>query len=501
MLETIAAYIEKYQLFPAQGEIIVAVSGGADSLCLLHLLNRLCGPDRRYPRLRLHVAHLNHKLRGEASDQDAHKIEELVRSWGLPITLGERDVLTIAKVEHRSLEDAARSARYNFLRGVAQGSPIVVAHHAEDQVETLLLHWLRGGGLASQIGMQPRQQEIVRPLLETHRADILDYCAGYGLVPLEDASNTDTRFLRNRIRHELLPMLESLNPGIRGTLLRNAEVVKVDYDWLETQVETHWPRVVIEERPLSIRLNRQGLQGLPLSLQRHLWRKVTARLCKGQSPLELRHYLLLEELVERPLSLEQQSEGRGRSLDLPAQLRVVCRATEVLCEQVIAPTQLDIIFSSNRSKQVNEPQEASLALHGRVEIPGTNWGALAEPLSTRLTEVVRLVLQQEGWKGVWRILPTSRNSVYIDGDKVESLIRIRTRRPGDRIRPLGMEHSKKIQDIMVDRHVPREERATVPLFFSGETCIWLAGICIDGRVALGSTTKKIVRLALIKKSP
>src|SRR6266516_1907705 len=144
MLETITAFIERYHLFPSHGTIVVAVSGGADSLCLLHVLNRLCGAGKRYPHLQLHVAHLNHKLRGVASSADADDVARLAAGWGLPATIGTIDVPALARTEHRSIEDAARTARYRFLREVAQGRPIAVAQHADDQVETLLLYWLRG---------------------------------------------------------------------------------------------------------------------------------------------------------------------------------------------------------------------------------------------------------------------------------------------------------------------------------------------------------------------
>ena len=294
MLETVAAYIERHHLLPASGEIIVAVSGGADSLCLLHLLHRLCGPGKRYPELRLHVAHLNHKLRGEASAQDAAVVAQIATAWGLPVTVGELDVPALARQERRSLEDAARTARYRFLREVAYGQPIAVAHHADDQVETLLLHWLRGGGLAGMVGILPRQQDIIRPLLEISHAQTIAYCRQHQIVPLEDISNTDPRFLRNRIRHELLPLLESLNPGIRATLLRNAEVMRVDAEWIEAQVDASWSTVVLAEQDDSVRLNLAALVALPLSIQRHLLRRVTANLCAGQSPLELRHYILIE---------------------------------------------------------------------------------------------------------------------------------------------------------------------------------------------------------------
>ena len=282
MLEIIVTtYIDKHQLLPSSGEVIIAVSGGADSLCLLHLLNQLCGTDKRYPEVRLHAAHLNHKLRGEASDQDAATVAGIVKSWGLECTSGEVDVAELARVERRSLEDAARSARYRFLREVAQGKPIAVAHHADDQVETLLLHFLRGSGLTGMVGMLPRQQDIIRPLLEVSHAQTVAYCQEHGIEPLEDLSNSDPRFLRNRIRHELVPLLESLNPGFDSTLLRNAGVIGMDVEWLEAQIDACWPTVISSEQEDRITLLREALSSLPLSLQRHLLRRVTAHLCEG----------------------------------------------------------------------------------------------------------------------------------------------------------------------------------------------------------------------------
>src|SRR5712692_3499691 len=289
MLEIVTSYIERHHLLPEAGEIVVGVSGGADSLCLLHLLHRLCGPGKRYPDLCLRVAHLNHKLRGEAGTRDAAAVAHIATDWRLPVTIGEVDVPAQARQERRSLEDAARAARYRFLRQVAHGQPIAVAHHADDQVETLLLHWLRGSGLAGMVGMLPRQQDIIRPLLEVHHVQAVAYCQEHGIVPLEDLSNTDPRFLRNRIRYELMPLLESLNPGIHDTLLRNAEVMRIDLAWLEAQVDAYWSGVVIAEQSDTIKLHVQALLALPLSLQRHLLRRVAARLCDGQSPLEIRH--------------------------------------------------------------------------------------------------------------------------------------------------------------------------------------------------------------------
>ena len=485
MLQSVTEFIEKHQLFPANGEIIVAVSGGADSLCLLHLLHRLCGPGKRYPELKLRAAHLNHKLRGEESQRDADAVAHIATAWGIPCTVGVIDVPALARKEHRSLEDAARVARYRFLREVAHGQPIAVAHHADDQVEALLLHWMRGSGLAGMVGMLPRHQDILRPLLEVRHADTVAYCRQHAIVPLEDLSNTDPRFLRNRIRHELLPLLQSLNPGIQETLLRNAAIIRIDVDWIETQVDACWPTIVITEQDQSIKLDAHALSELPLSLQRHLLRCVTAYLSDGQSPLQARHYALLEQL------LYHEDDGQERRLDLPSGLRVTYDFDHVLFErQDIHTTRLSV------AGETHMQETAVLPVPGSVEIPGTPWMVMAEPVSEEIMREVRQNLWREHWPEVWRLLPFTRDNVYIDGDVTGSDLLVRTRLPGDRMQPLGMTHEKKVQDILVDKHIARTERMFIPLIFSPSHCVWLAGICLDERVKLTNKTRNVIRLSI-----
>jgi tRNA(Ile)-lysidine synthase len=487
MLEAIVAYIERYQLLPVDGNFIVAVSGGADSLCLLHILHRLCGhPSKRYPSIHLHVAHLDHKLRGPAGAGDAAYVAQIAASWGLPATLAEIDVPALARQEKRSLEDAARVARYRFLRQLSWGRRIAVAHHADDQVETLMLHWLRGAGLASMMGMPPRQGDIIRPLLAVQKAEITLYCQQHGLQPLQDASNTDLRFWRNRVRHELLPLLESMNPALRATLLRNAEVVRVDAEWIEAQVDSAWSIAVTSESvAVGIKLDVDALLALPLSIQRHLLRRVTARLCQGQSPLELRHF----ELIELLLQGEQITRGAPKQLDLPGGLHVNFERGVLVFEHATLHRQAETAFSRAAGQQ-------HLPLPGRAGIEGTSWTAAAEFVTGECLYEVRQALQDEDWSRVWRLLPPVRHSVYIDAEGVGAHLLVRTRRPGDRIQPLGMVHEKKVQDVLVDTHVARAERASLPLFFSASHCVWLAGVCLDERVKLSSKTQRIIRLSI-----
>ena len=485
MLTTVTSYISRHHLLPEHGIIIVAVSGGADSLCLLHILNHLCDPQNRYPHLRLHVAHLNHQLRGPESERDATHVQQITAAWNLPLTTGTTDVHALARSEHLSLEEAARLARYRFLREVAHthnAHSIAVAHHADDQVETLLLHLIRGGGLASMVAMQPRQGDIIRPLLSIHRADILAYCRQNNIVAVEDSSNSDTHFLRNRIRHELLPLLESMNPSIRATLLRNTEIANIDMRYIESQVDAIEAHVVTNADNNRCTLSVVALLSLPLSLQRHLLRRLTARLCHGQSPLEPRHYTVIEQFLQQP------PNGEQRTLHLPAQLRLQ-RTLDTIYFYQTTEEDAPPLFSISTDAQL-------LPIPGQIAIPGTNWLATAETLSEDMQQLVIEALAREDWPQVWRFLSPDRHTVYIAGDTIDSGLTVRTRQPGDRIRPLGMAHEKKVQDILVDSHIARAERSTIPLFFSQDRCIWLGGVCIADTVRLTSTTQTIIRLSI-----
>jgi tRNA(Ile)-lysidine synthase len=488
--ERVARVIEQENLFPEEGEVVVAVSGGADSLCLLHLLCTLCGEGRRFPTVRLQAAHLNHKLRGATGEEDAARVARLAASWGIAITIGTIDVPALARREKRSLEDAARAARYRFLRTLARGRPIAVAHHADDQVETILLHWLRGSGLPGLVGMALRQQDIIRPLLGMTRAEIRHYCEQEGITPLEDASNQDPRFLRNRIRHELLPLLERLNPGVRETLRRSAEVLRVDLDWLEAHVNECWPLVLVEEHEDVISLRREAFDGLPLSLQRHLLRHAAARLSGGQSPLEPRHYTLIEQLLA---ATPATGGAATRSLDLPAGLRLSCSASTLLLKRSCRCRAQERLTSPPAEQPV-----LLLPVPGEEVVPGTPWRASAARLPAALEQAVCSALQREDWQAVWQLLSPTRYLVYIDADAIGSCLQVRTRRPGDRIQPLGMQHTRKVQDVLVDQHIPGAERACLPLFFADERCIWVAGACLAEPARLRRTTRQIVELRIVR---
>ena len=486
MQERVIAYIEQHALLPARGTVVVAVSGGADSLCLLHLLYMLCGHGKRYPEVRVHVAHLNHQLRGKESEQEAIQVAQLAASWGLSYTIGTTDVPMLAQQERRSLEDAARVARYRFLREVAQGQPIAIAHHQDDAVETLMLHWIRGGGIASMVGLQPRQQDIIRPLLCVTHAETLAYCEQHSLIPIEDASNNDTRFYRNRIRHDLLPLIETMNANFRTTLLRNAEVMRVDAEWIDAQVEQAWSVVVLSEQDITLVLSIPHIHALSLSIQRHLLRRVTSMLSAGQSPLELRHYRLIEQLIER------ENTTHDVALDLSNALTVRRdNDTVIFQRQDRRETHTTLLHG------IDEP--VLLSVPGSVLLPGTLWLASAELLPEEIVEKVRVSVQRQDWQQVWRLLLATTHTVYLDAAYVGQKMYIRTRRPGDTLQPLGMTHEKKVQDILIDKHIPRDQRDILPLFFNADGFpVWLGGVCVENRARLTEHTREIVCLKLVE---
>jgi tRNA(Ile)-lysidine synthase len=229
----------------AERPVVVGVSGGADSLCLMYALAEL-----GYP---LVVAHFDHRLR-EQSNEDAGLVQTLAGQLGLPFALGSADVGALAREKHLSLEEAARKARYTFLFEQARqagAQAVAVGHTADDQVETVIMHLLRGAGISGLKGMTFRgllpewdaQIPLVRPLLNVRHEDALACCESRGVVPAEDASNLDKSFFRNRLRHELLPLLESYNPQVRESLLRMARGMAGDHEVLESATEEAWSQM------------------------------------------------------------------------------------------------------------------------------------------------------------------------------------------------------------------------------------------------------------------
>lgn len=509
LLDRVQRLIEEEHLLSRGEALVVGVSGGPDSLCLLHLLCRL----RDEYDLALHVAHLHHGQRGADADADAEFVRETAMGWGLPCTVERADVPAMAQQHGLAFEEAARRARYTFLSRVAtavSARTIAVGHNADDQAETVLMHFVRGSGLAGLRGMLPITPltdyrllnsqfsnfpipNLIRPLLEISRADIEAYCDFYGLAPRFDRSNLDTTYFRNWLRHEVLPLLSRHNPKIREVLRRSARVVADDYALLRSLLEDAWPQVVVEETsplaspPLSggtegghITFNLAAWRSLPTSLQRSTLREAIHRLRRSLRNINFVH-------VENAL-LVARDGATGDRATLPQGLMLTLGYDRFT------------IADADREEPLPdwpllEPGAAPLpvAVPGVTSLPGSDWLLRAQILPR-----AELAADWEANPDPWR--------AYLDAAILDEGLALRTRRPGDRFQPLGMGgHTVKLGDFLTNQKVPRAARDRLPLLVSrGEqreqrVVLWVCGQRVDERARVGAERERVLVLWFVRQ--
>lgn len=459
----VIAFIREHGLVSEGDRLVVAVSGGADSACLLHVLAQHKGELG----VELHIAHLNHQLRGAESDSDAGYVADLAAQMGIPATIERRDVRAYRDQKGCSLEEAAREVRYSFLAGVASvmgASKVVVGHTRDDHVETILMHLLRGTGTTGLRGLQPHSLlpcgrdrgriEMVRPLLEVTRQETLDYCQGYHLEPRSDSSNLSPAFLRNRVRLELLPVLRNYNPAIDKALLRLATIAGDDLSFIEEQASRLWDEVATEEGG-ALYLDVGRLVGLPRAMQRQMFRLAIAQLRGSLKDVEADHVQAMVDFLSRPA---------GKRLCLPDGLTLSTEYGR-------------LVLSLGKTPSCPLPpleDEFDINVPGETISPG--WRVKAE------------VFQASVGNGQNGLVAT------LDLEKAGKRLTVRRRRPGDRFQPLGMSQTKKLQDFMVDARIPRFWRSRVPLVCSSEQILWVVGWRIDDRAKVTEATKTVLRL-------
>ncbi|MBF6590502.1 MAG: tRNA lysidine(34) synthetase TilS [Ktedonobacterales bacterium] len=479
----VARALTEHALWPAGATVVAAVSGGPDSLCLLGALQALRARGHPLAPGALVVAHLEHGLRGAAGEADARFVAEVAAALGLRSVLERAAVAAEARATHRSLEDAARRVRYAFLRRVAaelaaeageRGTiRIATGHTRDDQVETLVLHWLRGSGLTGLGGMAPLTGDLARPLLTLTRAETEGYCAARGWQPRTDATNADPRYVRNRIRHHLLPALEGYNPNLRTALVRNAALLAADEAYLDARGAEAWEALSPGVAPTAITLDLERLRALPLALRHRAYRRAARHLAGHDYPLEARHIALLDGLL---------AGGRnGHALDLPEPLRALRGyATLTITRREAAST---------AAREVNLDRTWPLPVPGTVELPELGWrvrawlregppglDTSAYPPPPELPAFAHA--GDEGHVG------HAVTRVYLAPEAAAGALTVRAWRPGDRFRPLGMTAEKKLQDYFADAKVPRPLRSRLPLVFGPDHLLWITGLRIDDRARL-----------------
>ncbi len=457
---------EKRLIYPGQ-KLVVAVSGGPDSVCMLDILARLCGELG----IELHIAHLNHQLRDAESDADARYVTELAKRLDIPATVESRDVNAYRKEHRLSPEEAAREVRYAFLAYVAGNvgaDVIAVGHTADDQVETILMHLIRGSGTRGLRGLLPeaRLQSgkesfiVIRPLLEISRADTVNYCTDNKLNPREDASNASLVPLRNRIRHELLPLLKEYNPNIAESLLRNARIAGDDLAYLDAEAARLRKNIIKNQRDTII-FDRQPFSALTASMQRHLLRTAVESLLGNLKDVEAAH---IEEIIN------VLDKSAGKKTILPGGLTFVIERDRYLLGA--NPAAL--------SPYPFLPDETRLKIPGKTAIPG--WDIITDFTTAPAT-----------------FDENDEFSAYIDSGIVGDELTVRRRRPGDRFQPLGMAQPKKLNVFMIDAGIPRAWRTRVPLVCTKEHIIWVVGQRIDERARVTANTRRVLRLSFVRR--
>ncbi|MDR1324200.1 MAG: tRNA lysidine(34) synthetase TilS [Candidatus Margulisbacteria bacterium] len=279
-------------LFTAQNKVLAAVSGGADSVVLLDLLCDL----KKSLGFTLAVAHLNHQIRQSTAERDANFVENLAAKYGLPFHLGVKNVPALARQSGLSLEDAGRKARYEFFFQEArlhQYDTLALAHHADDQAETILFRLLRGAAAKGLSGIAPERLEqrvrLLRPLLQAAKQEILTYAAAHALIFQEDETNADTAYTRNKLRLEILPRLKEINPNYQEGLRRTAEILRADDEYLDTEARRLYTEIVVGENPACIKLDAVALQSCHRALARRVVRLAIEKLCGVLNDISLNY--------------------------------------------------------------------------------------------------------------------------------------------------------------------------------------------------------------------
>jgi len=453
------ATCERYDLVPSRATVVVMVSGGADSVVLLHLFTT----GQLGQGLRLFAVHINHMLRGAESDADESFVRDLCARLDIELKVVRVDVAAFAASTGQNLEDAGREVRYRLAteeldtRCASVGIPmesgrIATGHTRDDRVETYLMRVITGAGSGGLSSLRPRRGRIVRPLVECPRELVRTHLSLLGQPWREDASNLDTTRLRARIRHEVLPMMRRINPRFDETAMRSAEVLSAENDLLAEMAREH-AHEIAEKNGAALVLDRAGLARLSRPLRRRVIREILKTHFPQAARVEFDHV----EAVTEACGADQD---RSFARDLPGGVRVETRYGTITI-----------------SRMGEDLQALAPSL---LPIPGTvDFGAAGKLHASR---------------AVHGDLSGHAYSVVIDGGVVCDSLSVTCVRPGDRMRPLGMSGTRKLSDMLIDEKVPARLRPRIPVVRDGDRIVWMAGVRMSEEYKVVPETRNPLRL-------
>ena len=456
MIDRVKRYAAKQSLWTPETRVVAGVSGGSDSVALAFLLRELAS---RGELVFAGIAHLNHHVRGADADGDAEFCRALGERLGVPAVIGEADVPGDAKTHQVSIEVAGRHARRKFFeeaRASIKAGFIAVAHTRDDQAETVILRLVRGAGSTGLSAMQPRRDQVIRPLLDVTRSELQDFLRAMNETWREDATNLDRSIPRNRVRHEVMPQLRAINAQADAALARAAELLRGDDELLERLANAAFVRLVeTEDENATVKLDADGFLKLPAAVARRVAR-----------------YALETANPSRTYGLEEADELR----------RVLAEAVGAdISGVVVERFGASAVLTTRGARETpQDPIELRLEIPGMVEAPRGAWTVTAEgPIAAPAS------------------FSSDAAKVVVDASGIGSHLIVRYRRPGDRLHPLGAPGRKKVQDVLVDRKVPRDDRDAVPIVttVSGEI-VWVAGEVLADPFRVTPLTKSVVVLTL-----
>jgi len=461
-LDRVKRTIDRYRLLEKGDRLIVGVSGGVDSMVLLHLLDAC----RETFDLSLVVAHVNHGFRPEESEREAELVQKESARLRLPFEYGKFNVREFQKREGLSPQDAARRIRFHFFDDLLHkhhAQKIALGHNADDQVETVLLRLIRGSGLRGLKGILPlRERKVIRPLLEVWREEIDSFALEKRIPFLPDSSNLKKDYLRNRIRLDVIPFIEKeYQPHFKDTLLRTSAILREEDDYLERGTEEAYQKIIHEAKG-ALSFKWSEYQSLHRAVQWRVIRKMVERIHNGRMVLKdggeadvLRVFQNLHQAS--PSFLSELSHGFW------------------------IEKRYDVVLLGKREGKPSSPFEVSLLFPGH----------------TLIEEIGKEVVIEETDRDQLSDYSGPPNTALMDYENLQFPLKMRNFRPGDRFWPLGVKGTQKLKDFFIDHKVPQFERLRVPLLISGEKIAWVVGYRIDERVKITETTKRVLRIRVV----
>lgn len=475
ILETVAADVAEHDMLAAGDRVLVGVSGGPDSVALLNILNELA---HRFS-ITLAVAHLDHGLRPEAA-QEARFVKTLAVQRDLPFHFAKQDVAAYRREQGLSIEEAAREVRYTFYKRVMRTAgcqKLALGHHSEDSAELVLMNILRGSGPLGLSGIPPvRDGWIVRPLINLTRDRLLNYLNRRQLEYVNDLSNLDMRFTRNRIRHQLLPMLKNnFNANIVATLHRTARITGDENQWLSSLTDPLCESVITARSPRQLSLDIAALGEFDIAPFRRILRRAITLLRGSLRRVTFGHIEALHQLVT--------SGPENARVDLPGLIAAVKQGDQL------------VLAVMDRPRKPLAPHPPAAAYHYLIEadsIPVAGLFNQALP-----TSGASLIFSCKELPAAIEVGGSGQHSAFFDIDRLKFPLIVRNYQPGDRFTPFGMQGSKKVKKLFNERRVPQPERGRCPVLVSDDRILWVVGYQRARDCSVTDRTRQVLEVKFV----